>query len=247
LRLAIGGPPEVMRRSLQGPEVPSLLASYYYLSLWLGVQPGSIYRDWAMDSGAFSAHFSQVKIDLRAYCEVVLELLVRDPKLVDVFALDVIGDHKASRRNAEAMRERGLPAIPCFHVGEPRKVLEEYCRGPWHKIALGGSVGVKNKLEWYRECFRVAWPRRIHGFGIAGERELMALPWDSVDATNWQLGPTKFGTWVGYGPQGRAQRKKLSVRGQSHNLTPEVEAFMLLERRMRMRHAKRYLELEAMR
>ncbi len=50
----------------------------------------------------------------------------------------------------------------------------------------------------------------------------MALPWHSVDATNWELGPCKFGNWKSFG--------NMSVRGSKQNLRAEVEWYLELER-----------------
>ena len=58
----------------------------------------------------------------------------------------------------------------------------------------------------------------------------MALPWDSVDATNWELGPCKFGQWRSFG--------KMSVRGSNQNLRSEVEYYLKLERKARSKFGK---------
>ena len=46
---------------------PSLLVSYVYLSAWLRKQKEYVYRDWALDSGAFSAYNKGTEIDLQDY------------------------------------------------------------------------------------------------------------------------------------------------------------------------------------
>lgn len=244
VRLAVAGPQHAVQKALASDmlsDMPALLASYHYLRDWLAIEPQCQFRDWVMDSGAFSAHSLGVKIELRAYMETALELLANDPKLTEVFALDVIGDHEAGRRNAEKMQEAGIPVIPCYHVGEPKELLHYYCKH-WPKVALGGAVGYRRKLEWARLCFKEVWPHKLHGFGYGSEEHILALPWHSVDASNWEIGPTKFGRWLAYGQRGR--RVAMSVRGTGQDLRCEVERYLRLEKRAARQWATRYRELE---
>ncbi len=217
---------------------PSLLVSYFYLQPFLKNRHRYRYRDWVMDSGAFSAENSGAAIDLRAYIECCRELLETDPTLTEVYALDVIGDWKATLRNAEAMWAAGIPAIPCFHVGSPESVLVGLARD-YPKIALGGAVGFRGKDKWAAQCFARVWPKPIHGFGFGSEKSIMTLPFHSVDATNWEIGPCKFGRWQTYG--------QMSVRGSKQNLRSEVEWYLRLEQRARARWAPQMIKLgEAM-
>jgi len=82
---------------------PALLISFFYLDPFLKNQHLYCYRDWAMDSGAFSAKNSGVEIDLNKYIETCKRLLAEDQTLTEVYALDVIGDWKASIKNCEIM------------------------------------------------------------------------------------------------------------------------------------------------
>jgi hypothetical protein len=68
----------------------------------------------------------------------------------------------------------------------------------------------------------------------------MALPWHSVDATNWELAPCKFGRWRSFGGA------KLSVRGGKQNLRAEVDWYLALERRARARWHRQMQELDAL-
>lgn len=240
LRLAIGGDLDALARGLQGEPRPAMLASYYYLSQWLRIADRSQYRDWAMDSGAFSVANAGASIDLRAYTETAVELLATDPTLCDVFALDVIGDARASMRNADYMREHGVPnVIPCYHVGEPASHLRAMAKA-FDKIAFGGAVGYGDRCEWARACFRAVWPKKVHGFGFNRESEVLAVPWHSVDATTWALAPMKFGRWTSYG---NGKQRAVPVR-KGHNLRPEVEWFLGVERRATAKWAKCMRELE---
>lgn len=246
VRLAFGGPPEAVAKGLC-PEAtkdsdtrtlpaeipretkPALLVSYAYLKNWLKHKSRFAYRDWVMDSGAFSAHHAGVEIRLQDYIDTCKRMMEVDPTLTEIYALDVISDWKASLRNCEEMWRQGVQAIPCYHVGEPEHVLKTIARD-YPKIALGGAVGYRRKDEWAQQCFARVWPKRVHGFGFGAERSIMLLPWHSVDATNWEIGPCKFGRWASMGGH-------LNWRGGKQNLRAEVEFYLALEQRARLKWA----------
>jgi hypothetical protein len=225
LRLAYGGPPDAIKKGLSDAEnKPGLLVSYVYLKNFLKSKPVYNYRNWVMDSGAFSAHSIGVKIDLQQYIDTCKSLLETDKTLTEVFALDVIGDHVKSLKNVETMWASGVNAIPCFHAGEPEELLIHLAKN-YPKIALGGAVGFKGKDQWAAQCFSRVWPKKIHGFGFGSAKSIMALPWHSVDATNWEIGPCKFGRWNSFG--------KMSVRGGQQNLQSEVAFYLKVEQQAR--------------
>jgi hypothetical protein len=180
---------------------PALLVSYVYLREFRKIRPDIAFRDWSMDSGAFS-----VKAGTGA------------------------------ARNTEWMWERGVPAIPCFHAGEPEEALLAMA-ARYPKVALGGMVGYvgPKKVQWIQQCFTRIWPKKIHGFGIAGRAAMLAVPWHSTDATNWELGPTRFGNWRRYGG--------LSVRGSTQQLRHEVEHYLRLEALAQHKFAAQMQEL----
>jgi len=217
---------------------PALLVSYYYLREFKRQRPRYVFRDWVMDSGAFSAKNSGATIDLAEYIQTCKALLETDEQLTEVFALDVIGDHRGTRQNTEAMWEAGIPAIPTFHVGTPWGELVSLARD-YPKIAIGGAVGLgaKKKKAWVGQCFARVWPKAIHGFGMSGEDMILSFPFHSVDATNWELGPCAFGRWASFG--------KMSVRGgENRNLKPEVKFYMELERKASARWKKQLAEIQ---
>lgn len=216
---------------------PALLISYVYSKPWLKHQSEYVYRDWVLDSGAFSAANIGRHIDLHAYIKLCRRLLTTDPTLSEVFSLDVIGDWKGSKRNADIMWKEGVPAIPCFHVGEPWGVLEDMA-AQYDKIALGGMVFVppKKKVAWLDQCFARVWPKKVHGFGVSSERILLRFPFHSVDATNWELSACAFGSWQSLG--------EISVRGSNQNLRSEVEHFLRLEQKVREKWKSEMATLE---
>lgn len=244
VRLAYGGSVSSMRTlsalsSVGRGYLPGLLVSYVYLGQFERNIKDYEYRDWVMDSGAFSAHTIGLHIDLQAYIEKAKELLAGDSRLVEVFALDVIGDWKAGLANTERMWEAGVQAVPCYHYGEPESVLLGLAKD-YPKIALGGGVGMsaKLKLEWARQCFARVWPKKVHGFGFGSESMIMALPWHSTDATNWEIGPLRYGRWCGYGGE------SLGLRGGAQNLRVQIDHYLRIEDRAANKWAREMAQLE---
>ena len=222
-----GGPTQRADMMIQGDR-PALLVSYVYLGPFLKNRHRYNYRDWVMDSGAFSAHNSGAVIALQDYIDTCKRLIAEDLTLTEVFSLDVIGDWKASLRNTEEMWRQGVPAIPTFHPGEPWSALVAMARD-YPKIAIGGVVGwpIKKKMAFVGQVFARTWPKAIHGLGMSSTQMLNAFPFHSVDATNWEIGPCKFGRWQSFG--------QMSVRGSKQNLRSEVEWYLKLERQARAR------------
>ena len=234
VRLAYGGPPEAIRKGLSGEfdeQEPALLVSYYYYSAFKKQRSKLTFRDYALDSGAFSAHNSGKVIHLQEYIDFCGELLTNDKKLAEVYALDVIGDPVASARNCEEMNRQGIPAIPTFHLGSPWSMLVDMAKD-YPKLALGGMVGKPTALKgrFIGQAFARVWPKKVHAFGVGSRRLLRKYPFHSADASNWEQGPTAYGRWQAYG--------NMSVRGGSQNLRGEVEWYLRLERELQGRWHK---------
>jgi hypothetical protein len=139
------------------------------------------------------------------------------------------------------MWKADLQAIPCYHYGEPWDVLTEMAN-TYPKIAIGGVALKKGakKHEWARQCFARVWPKKIHGFGFGSAKIIMELPFHSVDATNWELAPCRFGRWPSYG--GAALR----WRGGKQDLRAEVEYWMRVEANAQARWTKEMAKLETL-
>ena len=112
------------------------------------------YRNWALDSGAFSARGQGIDIDMEAYIRACKVLRDRDPGLQEIFALDVIGEWRPSLANCERMWREGIEAIPTYHAGEPEDYLCGIARD-YPKVALGGVArwGRSRKMDWAQQCF----------------------------------------------------------------------------------------------
>jgi hypothetical protein len=235
------------RRPLLEPfdgDAPGLLVSLPYLRGFREYHAQLYFSDWVLDSGAFSAHASSARAtSVTDYIQVAQEMTASDPRLVEVYSLDVIGSWRQTLANTERLWRAGVEAIPCFHHGEPWDVLRGYARD-YPKVALGGVAGLlNNKLAWAQTCFDVIWPARVHGFAFAGRRALLALPFESVDASNWFSAALRFGLWSCM--EGTPGVRKVSWRGTSQNLRCEVEWHLRLEREARARWAQTWAQIDA--
>lgn len=173
---------------------PCLLVSYEYIDIVYPFFGRMKIRYWALDSGAFSAFSSGSTVTLAGYMDCIRRL--RDtPYPPDIhFALDEIGDWQRSKRNTELMWAKGFEAIPTFHVGEPWDLLVGYARD-YPRIALGGVARLRGrgKLDFAKECFSRVWPKHVHGLGFSPTiSNLTTVPFHSIDATSWQMGPLIF-------------------------------------------------------
>lgn len=165
--------------------------------------------DLFLDSGAFSAKSQKVTIDIQDYIAFIKE----HEDVIDVYAnLDVIGDPAATWKNQMIMEEAGLSPLPVFHQGSPEKYLKRYI-DRYEYVALGGMVGVANKLSEYLDrifstfiCHPDGTPKvKVHGFGLTILKMMLRYPWYSVDSTSWvvtgRLGSIytpqfKGGNWI---------------------------------------------------
>lgn len=213
---------------------PSILMSYAHWAPWIFERYD--YRDWCLDSGAYTAWKEGKPIELGAYMDFCFEVREKYPRLKEIFALDVIGDAEATVRNAETMTKAGLTVVPTFHLGSAEEFLYEIARN-YEKIALGGMVSAwptedrgpvhQPKRKWAEQCFARVWPKKIHGFGLSG-KQIEKLPWHSVDFSNWIVDPVRFGVWHSYG------HKQVSVRNPAKiKLSVEVEHYRRMETRLR--------------
>ena len=216
---------------------PPILVSFFYLRHVDSIFSKIHYRDWVMDSGAFSAATTRKVIEINEYIDCCLARKEEDPKLKEVFSLDVIGNHKASLENWQKMKEAGLEAIPTFHYGTDINAIRDM--PDVDKIALGGMVGQSRneKIKFAEQCFARTWPKKIHGFGVTSEAILSKVPFHSVDASSWSYSPGRFGRW-------RSMPGFVSERSTSKNLKTEVQWYLELEKKMKNRWGRELASLD---
>ena len=164
----------------------SVLVSFHYRNTVKHVKARVHEGKWRpanllLDSGAYSAYNAGATIDIDALCAET-----KDPIYSESVGLDVIGSHEGSKKNAKYMKERGSPAMPVFHIGDPWELLDYYCQG-WEKVGLSCLFGEKAKesLKFYDQCFARVWPHKFHSFGWTKRDMLLRYPFHSADSSSW--------------------------------------------------------------
>lgn len=239
IRLALGGSASVPAVKLWAERYPSskvsVLVSYAYEHFLVRGQANLYAREWALDSGAFTAHSSGKPIENRAYIDACLRYMAAPSPPADIFGLDVIGgDWRATVRNVEEAWRRGVPAIPTWHFGEPIDLAVSMARD-YPKIAIGGIArmrGLENRSRIIGQVFARVWPKRIHGFGISHEPLLMRFPFHTSDASSWELDAMRFGNWHGFGAR---PSHFPEVRKAYEGLVSQIRHFMQIEKRVAAR------------
>ena len=167
------------------------------------------YPDVFADSGAFSAMTQGVEININKY----IEWIKRYNFLIGTYSnLDVIKNEKKTLENQKYMENKGLNPLPCFHVMEDWKYLENYIRD-YQYIGLGvaGNQAKREKvMSWLIKCFQIAGQDAVfHGFGLTSWEVMSQLRWYSVDSSSWGSG-FRFGTVPLFDNQrGRFEKAKL--------------------------------------
>lgn len=146
------------------------------------------YPDIFADSGAFSALTQGAEITVEEYAE----WLKRWRYLFSAYAnLDVIMEAKQTWENQHHLEDMGLEPVPCFHVNESWKWLEEYIdRYSYIALGVAGMQQRKDKLmSWLIRCFQMAEDRAVyHGFALTSWQVMSSFPWYSVDSSSWGQG-----------------------------------------------------------
>lgn len=185
--------------------LPHVLESYHYVYQQVYVDA---MRDAGakvfLDSGAFSAHTLGTKIDIAAYCDYIWrnhDIIRCEEGMPMASVLDGIGDPEQTWQNQLEMERRGVPALPCFHFGEPEHYLERYI-AKYPYITIGGMVGrsVPQLMTWLDRIWNKYMvdgsgnPRlKVHAFGITSIPIMEAYPWYSCDSSSW-IQMSSFGT-----------------------------------------------------
>lgn len=205
---------------------PSVLVSFAYAKPWAKVCSLDHWREVVLDSGAFTVYKTGETIDLVEFGEWALAEKARDPRVTEVFTLDVIGGSwRDTERNTRDLWKMGVEAIPVYHVGEPTSVLLGYAKD-YPKVSLGGAVGYRKRMEWAALCFKHVWPKKLHGLGF-GETALQTLPFHTIDNSSWDFAPRQFGNY--HSLQGHLPTKSSS----GLNLRCEIDFYLAEEARAR--------------
>lgn len=148
--------------------------------------------DLFADSGAFSALNAGAQITVAEYAAW---LKAHAGAINFAAALDVIGDPKATARNAAALvkaTDGKVTIVPTFHVGSDWRYLTSMCK-EYRLVALGGAVGVNRRtnalLAWLAHAHKIVRDAGAvaHGFGLTRPPYPAMLPWFSVDSSYWAV------------------------------------------------------------
>jgi hypothetical protein len=178
-----------------------------------------------LDCGAYSAWTQNIHIDHREYME-----FIKGSGIKRYASLDVVVDWKQSMKNFKIELKAGLNPIPCYHYGEPIRVLEQYCEMTNH-VAIGGlSTLLKfGKLTPFLDsCFSIAAKRRtpFHGYAVNTVSVMEQYPWASVDSTTWNTAG-KYGRQLKKDGTQTPPRSTLVSRKKIEGLTQsEIHAYM---------------------
>jgi hypothetical protein len=181
-----------------------------------------------LDSGAYTAWTQGKTVDLAA--------LLREaaaPMWDEAVALDVIGDGRASRDNAFAMKAAGSKAFPVFHYGDDFGILAEYCAA-FPKVGISCRFGEaeKDSVRWLDACFAKAYPHNFHSFGWVKADVLRRYPFASADASSWNAAGM-YGRWRAFG-----NANLRTVGKRAFDLRAEIDVFWELGQELASRWAR---------
>ncbi len=182
------------------------------------------YLDVLLDSGAFAAFRQGDPIDLDQYIEFLKE---HSGKLFGYFALDVIGDKKATMSNLRRMRRAGLKPIPILTVGNSQKDMEVMFDGA-DFIGIGGIQGKiwphskAAKISYLKMIKKWSRRRKVHYLGVASEEILRTFKPFSCDTSSW-LNAAKFGHLSIYFGNGRWRHLRTDNRAREIDREIQLE------------------------
>lgn len=170
---------------------PRILCSYWYfknmplskLCEQIGYRP-----EIMLDSGAYSAHKKGTLLDVSAYMDYIK---ANERYISRYVTMDVIGDGQTTRKFYEQMQQCGFSPIPVIHYGaDISEDLAWYVNRGVKLIALGGTVGVRDKREVVAWCIKVKemYPEcKFHLLGSSSTKILQCGALDSCDASTWYM------------------------------------------------------------
>ncbi|MDQ0255537.1 hypothetical protein J2S74_002919 [Evansella vedderi] len=157
-----------------------------------------------IDSGAYSVYAAQLKgekvepISVEDYAAFILKHQKRSVYF-GCLNLDVIGDNKQTRKNAQYLRERGVKGL--IEVWHPQSDDWAELWRMVHKedhpvIAIGGTafLNEKKKVELFDELYTRFPNQPFHILGGASQT-LYQYEWFSSDSTSW-LNARKYRTLI---------------------------------------------------
>lgn len=140
-----------------------------------------------LDSGAYSAFTKGKTVNLLDYMRYITDNL---PFLESYISLDVITDAQLSVAFYDLMRMKGLDPIPVYHYGEDQGTLDHYLTVGANRVALGGTVPIKNKrvvADWCKELHSMHPEINFHLLGSTSKVVRESESVSSCDASSWYM------------------------------------------------------------
>lgn len=185
--------------------IPNVLESYHYVSKQKFVnEMRAADAKVFLDSGAFSAHTSNITINIDDYCQYIIcnsDILRIEDNIIMASVLDGIGDPLKTYQNQIYMEQHGVKPLPCFHFGEDSKYLDWYVTN-YQYITIGGLVGrsKKDQIMWLDRIWNDHMldgsgraKLKVHAFGVTSPDIMKRYPWTSCDSSSW-IQSTSFGS-----------------------------------------------------
>lgn len=169
---------------------PNVLISYWYFKnkplsdfcSQIGYKPNIL-----LDSGAYSAFTKKKSVNLIDYLRYIDN---NKDYITDYVALDVIGNTRLTVALYELMKKMGYHPIPVYHYGETPSVLYQYINCGETKIALGGTVRIRNKklvARWCDELHTTCPNVNFHLLGSTSRVVLESSSVGSCDSSSWYM------------------------------------------------------------
>lgn len=169
---------------------PNVLVSYWYFKnkplsdfcSQIGYKPNIL-----LDSGAYSAFTKKKSVNIVDYMRYIDD---NKDFITDYVALDVIGNTQLTIALYELMKKMGYKPIPVYHYGENPSVLYQYMNLGENKIALGGTVPIKNKTTvatWCNNLSTSYQDVRFHLLGSTSKEVMENSSVSSCDSSSWYM------------------------------------------------------------
>lgn len=188
-----------------------LLSYAYHRDTDLGAIRDALGPDAVLvvDSGAFTAYTKGRVIDLNDYarfCEQWADVIDY------AVTLDVIGDHEGTRRNTDALHERGIGVVPVFTMGTPLNELDRLAKEGHRLVYVGGLVPLTRQRTILANYLRAvnAYAANlglmVHALGVGGVATVQATGVYSGDSSSATQAPA-FGAVCVWNGRSQAQVK----------------------------------------